>query len=415
MFSSASKEKVPASTTKQKPPLAVCLHRILERVMARAERFVCGRWWLARTLLVSVLFSILFSGGLDLFGVRGMRYTPGYFDKIESPLLDVARFRPHSGNDINLNFRLTVPLLLHFLHGQSHWALPALTMTAIAANILLAGLFAWRVTGGDRVCGLFLGLNVASTFAGSFGFIAFYDAIARAQLMLAMLPGISPLLRGALVFTAAFTDERALIASGLLLVQGVCPPDSPENLRKRFASPSFLSVLAAMVCYAAARIILMRWAELSSPTSSNGPGMFVRHMDFLHPVVWFSLEGGWLFVALACLAMFRGEQRKTLALFMMAIVGMLGFALMIGDVMRSACYVIPALLVAFSVVKENDSLPNLRFYSLLAFLISVLGGNYDVFLDQITWFKPLSVDLFARLAGHMYDVAWPFLHIGTQR
>ena len=85
---------------------------------------MAGRHWVLKVFLLSAAFSILFSGGLDLRAVKsnhaatleyGAGYTAAYYQKIEHPLLNVARISEKDSHDEKQNFRLTVPVVLHVL------------------------------------------------------------------------------------------------------------------------------------------------------------------------------------------------------------------------------------------------------------------------------------------------------------
>ena len=94
---------------------------------------------------------------------------------------------------------------------------------------------------------------------------------------------------------------------------------------------------------------------------------------------------------------------------MLVSLGSLVFGLMIGDVMRSTIYIFPLLFICLEIVHRNEKLPWLRTYCLIAFLISALGGNYNVYLDKITWFQPLLIHWMQSLGQALYDCIYSFL------
>ena len=49
--------------------------------------------------------------------------------------------------------------------------------------------------------------------------------------------------------------------------------------------------------------------------------------------------------------------------------------------------------MSLQVLREHEAIRPLSIYAVFAFLISVVGGNYNVFQDEITWFMPLPVYL----------------------
>jgi len=390
-------------------PISASLKRIYKLIILWAEKFTAGRNWILKVFLLCVAFSILFSGGVDLGLVARGGYQEGYFLKIEHPLYDMTKIYGEKFHEANINFRLTVPLLLHLTGIHGYWSLPFLTVAAICSVLITSCVAAYRIT-GDRICALFIALNVAATYVGSFGFIWYYDAIAISQLALAALPGVPWWGRGILVFTASFTDERAWAASSLLLVGNFCFSGPGRSLFDRLRNPNFLAVAGGMLFYILGRLLLMKYAGLSSPTTGNGPGKLVNvNFHYLHAAIWFALEGGWLFYGLAVGVLFVRRQFWSFASLVLVSLCFLGFALMIGDVLRSTIYIFPLLFLSLSLVSQNETLPILRCYSLLAFLISAMGGNYNVYLDKITWFQPLVIHWMQTALNVLYEWVYPLL------
>src|SRR6185312_5056727 len=112
-------------------------------------------------------------------------------------------------------------------------------------------------------------------------------AIAICQLLIAMLPGMHWSVRGLLVFTAAFTDERAFVAAPLLLFADTAP--RPENIWKRLTQPPSLAVIGGLVAYYITRLLLGKYAGLSTPTQGADLQTFVSNARYWHSGVWFAL------------------------------------------------------------------------------------------------------------------------------
>jgi hypothetical protein len=323
--------------------------------------------------------------------VNGERWNDAYFRKIEHPLMDVASMSDPKSHEGKLNFRLTVPVILHALRvpAHSYWVLPTLAACGAASLIVISCVFAFRVT-GDRVCGLYAALAVSCSYIGSFGFTMYYDTIAIAQLAVAMLPSLHWSGRALLVFTAAFTDERAFFAAPFLLVQTLCSPPLAKNVRARLAQPESLAVLAGMGAYYAGRLALEQFAHLSSPHGDIGPGMLFKTSTYWHAGLWLSLKGGWLLLGVAATCLWQQQRYFALVSLVGAMLLTLGIGFQVFDVMRSVAYVFPAFLIAIMVVAGYEPLYWTRVYCFGAFLISLLAGNYNIWTYGITWFRPLA-------------------------
>jgi hypothetical protein len=348
-------------------------------LMRRAEVFVSGRFWILEACFLAMLFSTLFTGGVDeiIYDTR-VKYDQGYFMKIEHPLMDVSKNFEPGTHDAKLNFRLTIPVILHWLPVpyKEWWFLPALTMCAICGLLALCSLFTSRVT-GDRVCALWVTLGVASTYIGTFFTTRYYDAIALCQLLLAMQPRLHWSVRGLLVFTAAFTDERAFVAAPLLLFADTS--ESPRNGWRRFTQPSSAAVIVGMACYYICRLLLGKYAGLSTPTEGADLSTLVSNARYWHSGMWFALGGGWLLVGLSMLSRWQAREKLDLILFAGALAATIFVGLMVEDVVRSTAYALPGVLVALSVLRRSETTIRLRLFCLAAFLLSVVAGDFSVF------------------------------------
>ena len=385
------------------------LTRLQNWVFQRTEQLTSGKFWMLKVFLACVGFSILFSGGIDFGLAERGGFPVSYFQKAEHPLLDVTKIYPVNSHDANINFRLTVPVLMHVLGIHNHAALPIVMVLAICGTLIISCLTAFQLT-RDRVCACFIALNVAATYVGSFGFIWYFDAFAIFLLALATVPSLPWWLRAIVVFAASFTDERAFVASGFLLVSAFFLPISNDGWLAKLRKPNFLGVMAALVMYLAIRMYLGRLAGLHSPTGGTGPGAFVHHLqDLGHAAVWFALEGGWLLYGLAILALLANKEYISATVFLLITLGFLSFGLMIGDVLRSTVYIFPLVLISLAILSQYETSVKLRSYCLVAFLISAVGGNYNVYLEKITWFQPLAIHGLELLAQAAYSAIYSLL------
>ncbi|HMJ90490.1 MAG TPA: hypothetical protein VK530_11780 [Candidatus Acidoferrum sp.] len=373
-------------------------------ILAWAEGFVSSRFWMVKVTVLGVAFSILCSGGIDFYNLKH-GYYGGYYKKIQHPLTDMSKAYEAGTHEAKLNYRLTVPVLLHPLNLSEYqalrWALPIVTIVGVCLLIYFSCLVTFQIT-GDRVTSLFMTLFVSSTYLGSFGFILCYDAITMAQVILALAPRIPAFVRAALVFSASFTDERGFMAVGLILIGDFCLLEQ-KGLRSMFTRRS-MALLAGMASYWLARLVLVRWSDLPSPIKGVGPGTFVHHIEHWHPGIWFALEGGWLLAGLAVLLVWQERRRLRAFLFIATLIAMFAFCFANGDLVRTTSYALPLAFTTLWAVAGNDHLRITRKYCFFAFFISAIGGNYNVYLNEITWFLPLPVALINQAAFDLYYI-----------
>jgi hypothetical protein len=360
----------------------------------------------AKTTILCVLFTILIAGGFSFETVRN-GYFGAYYEKIEHPLKDLTLTYPPGSHEAKLNCRLTVPVVLHVLGLHARWILPTLTITAIVAILCLSCLLAYQIT-GNRVVALFLALEVSSTYVGSFGWIMAYDAIALALAACALLAQIPWYLRAMLVFASAFTDERGLIAA--LFVFPFFAGSKRGNGWRQLINRNTLASAAAVLLYFLTRLWLQYGVGMKTTLKGVGPGSFAAHVPHWHAGIWFGLEGGWLFVTLAILSLFIRKQYGRLGLFLIPITGLLLGSFMNGDLLRSTAYLFPAIFVALKILREHETDRTLVLYAVAAFFASVIAGNYNIYLNEITWFMPLPIYLFSK--GCTAFVLWLKAKVG---
>jgi hypothetical protein len=375
-----------------------------ERIQQWATSFVSGPRWIWKVLLLCIAFSILCGGSVDFYNLEH-GYYQGYFQKIEHPLADLSKIYEAGSHEAKLNYRLTIPVLLHPLGLNAeqalHWVLPAVSIIGVCLVILFTCLVTFQYT-EDRVVSLFAALNVSATYIGSFGFILCYDAITMAQVILAMAPRIPWLCRMLLAFSASFTDERGFMAAGLIVLGNTLLPLGKESgpliNRQSFA------ILSGLAGYWVVRLILAHWFALPGPIKGVGPGSFVLHIKHWHAGIWFALEGGWLLVTLSLFALWKNGRRLRSWLFVLSLALPLGLSFANGDLVRTTCYLLPLGIRAVVVIFHNERREAVRFFAFFAFLISAICGSYNVYMNEITWFMPLPVQLIEQGMKDLYVV-----------
>jgi hypothetical protein len=362
------------------------------------EIFTAGRFWLVRTLGLSFLLSTLFSGGLDnrLYHPElESRYPDGYAQKIDHPLANVSQGVNAKLHAAKLNFRLTVPTLLHLLggHASSLWLYPWLAVAAKALFLTLTCLFVQHLT-GDRVCALLVCLSLAFSYIGSIGMLMYYDIFAQCQILAALLPWTPWPVQGLLAFTAAFTDERGALACSLLLAAPFVCPEWFAGQPARRPVRCLAAIFIGLGAYLLGRFVLLHYCGLPNPMGDVGPTILAHNTRYWRTGCWLALEGNWLLVLLGMLALARQHQRLALAAFMACFFLIIGPSFVVLDWLRSVTYIFPAVLMALGILARSESRSALRLYCLLALLFCLLGGDFDLYTDPtrslplwIEWLK----------------------------
>jgi hypothetical protein len=139
--------------------------------------------------------------------------------KFDHPMADTSRIFAPGSHESNLTFRLTVPILAHIFHLHRAEVLICFAFVGFVLLYLVLKV-AFTLSASKRVA-LFVCLSTACTWPGEAAFHelrgGYYDALALC-LVLAACATSSSIVTAALLFLAAWTDERALVASLFVLL-----------------------------------------------------------------------------------------------------------------------------------------------------------------------------------------------------
>lgn len=384
--------------------------RIIYWQALRVGRFLTRPWgggaaWVALATVLLALFGI-FCAPHSLARYRNSVIWTAYEQKMEHPLRNMAADNPSESHASKLTYRLTIPVVAHFLGfrrvGVIVWLYLAGAVT-IAAGLWVA----WRDT-GDRVTSLFAGAYLVSTCAGVMAFSPHTnhpDGIALSFLVLALLTR-SPWLVAPLVFLASWCDERGLIASSLVVVYHAArylfnaPAEGPRLGAARqwraFLNPISFAIGAVYVAYFGLRYYLQHQFHLTTATGGAGPQMLGWSKSVYHLGLWIALEGGWLLLLLTLGGLVLKRAWLLVAALLVSMGAVFAAAFMVQDVSRSLTYLIPLPFICFLILAQMESARNLRRYVFIAFAVSFLASNYHIVTGaerSIFWVYPYPVQL----------------------
>jgi hypothetical protein len=292
-------------------------------------------------------------------------------------------------------FRLTVPVVAHILGLQRTGAL-VLSFCSGVLFLFLAASITHRET-RDRVAASLTSLGLAGTFVGACGFVdhrGMFDSVAIALLAASMWVE-APLAIFGFVLASAFTDERAFIASPLVMLWHAARLGPMKNdIRASHAKQArCFAVVAMLPAYAIIRIYLGYRYGLKSSATAVGFHTLALQLHALPLAFWTALEGFWLLVAAACGILVARRQRIFLVLFTGAITAVLMVAFCVEDLTRSAIYVVPAVFVAVAVVAGSESRQTVRRLVLVCAAASILAPTYYVARVVPYWLVPMPLQI----------------------
>lgn len=283
-------------------------------------------------------------------------------------------------------FRLTVPLLMRWLHLG--------LVPLLALQVLLGGLVYWVAAGqlaasfrGDRVAAALLTLALSRTYFGyafSYDLFGYFDGLGFAALLLALGARHWAAI-GALVLVGGFVDERVLVASPLLVLWYGARQwgwEAPVGGRWLATRPA-AGVYAAWGLYAALRLYLTWQYHLPNP---SGAGTLVGISALSHNA-WQELlalgfsdsfKSFWLVLVLAALVLVRLRRYGLLALAVVCAAPILGGAFLITDNTRSLAYGMPAVFIACRLLGRYTTAAEQRYLAATVLFFALLMPSYFV-------------------------------------
>jgi hypothetical protein len=377
-----------------------------------AERLVSGRFACERIALLATIFGLVFTSFPNypkLWDDRKLLSADynweGILEKRDHPFLDMALKYGEGHHNANANYRLIVPLAAKVL-GLGVRGIFALQSVCAVLLLWVVARVASRAT-GDHVASFFVTCGVASTWSGTMGFMELYGVFDGEALLLVCCAALfeTPWLVGLCVFLGAWTDERALVASSLVLVYQVARRQRDgADWRASYLGAAPIAVVVAWVAYFAARFAISFYSHMSLGFGSANLKWVLVDANNGPLASWTALEGGWLLVLAAIVVLVRQRRPLFLLAYCGAISVMLLVAMSVIDITRSMAYMLPAIFVALEVLAEVETGPHLRGLCAASSAVSVLWPNYYCYdRDRNLWKVPLPMRLVQWALGISQD------------
>jgi hypothetical protein len=244
---------------------------------------------------------------------------------------------------------------------------------------------------GDRVSAFFLAASLAFGYVGKAGFVdlfCWFDGWAY-FFLLAALAMRGPLAVFLLASLAAWTDERAFIALGLVTVWHLLPApgEDPRRVPQEAAA-----VVAAALGYVVLRAGLAAAFSLYTPTEDAGLSVLAQQLPLLGLAAWTSLEGAWIPVLTGLWAWRDPEARVALLAGGLVTALLLVVSFGVIDMTRSGAYAFPAAFIGVRLLSGRVSREFLRATLFVAALVSLLFPDHYL---QTGWQQPYLLRLLA--------------------
>lgn len=364
------------------------------RIDAGIDRILTGPHWKLKALGAVVAISLL-RAFPNYDALQTNFFEAKWRDvqiKFDHPLIDTSRIFPPGSHESNLTFRLTVPVLAHVFHLHEAGVLIFLALVGLVLLYLVLQV-AFTLSASERVA-LFVCFTVACTWPGEAAFHelrgGYYDALALC-LLLAALATSSSLLTAVFLFLAAWTDERALIASSFVFL--LYAFNNTGGIR-RFLVGKPAAVVVAAAGYLGTRAYLTATHSYSLTTSGVGLSVLSQQINVIPLAIWTGLGGGWILVLLGLIALFLQKRYLAAAAFCAALLGMIGASLAVVDVTRSMAYCLPAVFVALAALSNSQGIKRIERLAAISAAISFLVPTYYLEGNAgLWWLYPLPIQI----------------------
>lgn len=348
------------------------------------------KYWLSYTAILLCFIAIFFA-------------FPSY-DQIDiekgwNPIFEKGA-HPFTNSDHNsgthaakLTFRLTAPLIVHALHLNVTGALILFGIIGLMSFWLVLKI-THRIFDDKRTT-IIVGLCTAFIYFGKLSFTSvvsgFVDGMAIFFLLLAIYTK-SNILRSLLVVIAAFTDERALIASSILAVLYIVESNSASI--KRLFQPNCISVYIAWGIYFTIRVTLANSYNLQTDTKGVGLSVLFNQINNIPMGIWSALEGLWIIVFYSWYLLLNKKKYLELLLFVWCSAIILLVGVSVVDISRSVVYLFPAIFVSFSIIKKTSNLATFNKLLIYSLILCFIYPAYYVGGKKTIWWTypfPLAI------------------------
>ncbi len=310
-----------------------------------------------------------------------------------------------SSHQANLAFRLTPILLARIfsigsVYGYLIFQFFCLVLLFTVISRLLKKII------DDPVVYYLLTLSISLTFVGNVlcsDYRGFFDVVAFLCLSASMLFNNTKLILLTLLL-AYFTDERALIASGLIYVYFVFEnrQDVQTISFKSFFSfqPKLIGIISSWVSYLAIRVTLTYFFELKSNNEVLVDYLFtetIHQINLLPFGLWTALEGFWILVLLSVIVLIQERKWFALCLYFVASFVVVFVAIWVFDITRSMAYLLPSIFLSLTILSKSQNPLVLRYISLGVLLLCIFPTYYAGGSNEISWLYPFPLQLIRML------------------
>ncbi|MFT4032043.1 MAG: hypothetical protein QM669_06455 [Siphonobacter sp.] len=378
---------------------------LYNRVISRIETFTNHSNWKLRSVLLftGLIFLVAFPS-YDRFFTTNHDYYEFWQHlsrQVDHPFTQQTGLAPAS-HEAKTTFRLVAPLAGKLVGWISPMAgvwfmfLVQHLLGFLFMHVVLT--YAYRLTANRVTSFLFLGCLSCIYLTRSFFYELYglFDGYAFAFIMLAVVAR-SPIQCMAALFFAFWTDERAIVASPLVLLYQlsvILPTYTFTDLLKQWKWYGSYVILIAV--YAALRFFLMSYFHLDVPLGDDadaGLSLIYRNILELPLATFLTYEGCWLIIGWLFVYYCYKRAWWEIVLYGSMTIVVWVVAGSVLDFTRSFCYGFPLLMLGFYEMTRHFTASQLQKYLFIVLTISVMIPTYK-YIGDFYWHVPAPLKLF---------------------
>jgi hypothetical protein len=382
------------------------LENIFASLLHRIEQALSGDAWLLKLTFFSV--------GLTMF----LSFPPYHLlwnHLYSGGNLDAWSFIQNQGQNLfapeginedirreNMIFRWTLPLL-SYLTGHNVLVILLLQFCLGVAFIYRIAAYIFSLTGNKTSTALFT-ISIAHIFVGVWQFAEIHgygDGLAYFCLMVAMFHSHWTIVFLMVLF-ACFTDERALVGSGFVMLWNLTRSAYDTGnfgLRSLFLTVfqnRNLAITAAWLTYLVVRVTASSLYFPDHHYSTIGtPVLFEQaHRNGLGSSLWGVFEGFWLLLLAAGAILWTTKKNYLFTILTLSFLTLLTTGLFVHDIDRSLSYGFPILLTSFYILHKTATERSIHLVLFFCAIVCVLHPQlFYMGYNRILWLEPLPLKL----------------------
>ena len=382
----------------------------------RIESFFASENWLWKLVIFSVFISLflafppysLLAGHLS---EHGMKLDAWVFVQNQSQDLFHPKDMDFDVRRENMIFRWVLPAL-SFITG--HNIVLIVLLQSVLGVFFLYNIAKWVFEASkDKVTTTFFVLSLANIFVCVWTFADIYgygDGFAYFFLLIAILYK-NPFLSFFALQIAFFTDERAVIAGGYLLLFQMVKKAYDHNdfsftsLVKNIFFGKNIIVWVSLIVYFSIRIYVQKtYFPHHSYSTLGTPVLFAdAHRHGLGSSLWTAFEGTWLLMGAALLALVLTKRYLLILTLIIGFSVLVASGIYVHDIDRALSYGFPFLMMSLIILFQTISQRSLRVILFFTAIICVSHPMiYYMGYNRILWLEPFPMKIFMLLDYWMH-------------